>query len=263
MNILPLVAGSAGIAMAMMGVVWFFAKRMNNAGIADIWWVFGFVPVAVFCGIFGGGHPMRNGLIAAMVCAWSVRLGRHLYKRVMGHHPEEDPRYAALRARFPRHPWFLFFWVFQLQGVLIALLSLPVALACANPFGVLGSFEVAGLLLWSVAVGGEAVADAQLASFRSHPANKGKVCGFGLWRYSRHPNYFFEWLVWVAFAVFALEAPFGWAGLLSPLLMLCFLTCVTGIPPSEARSLASCGDAYRDYQSRTSPFIPWFPRSRP
>lgn len=263
MNILSLVVGSAGIAMAMMVVVWFFAKRMNNAGIVDIWWSFGFAPVAVFCGIFGSGHPMRNGLIAAMVCAWSVRLGRHLYKRVMGHHPEEDPRYAALRMQFPRHTWFMFFWFFQLQGVLIALLCLPVVLACANPFGVLGLFEVAGLLLWSVAVGGEAVADAQLASFRSVPANRGKVCGFGLWRYSRHPNYFFEWLMWVSLAVFALGAPWGWVGILSPLLMLYFLTCVTGIPPSEAHSLKSRGDAYREYQSRTSPFIPWFPKSRP
>ena len=243
-----------------MVVVWVFARRMNNAGIVDVGWSGSFAPVAVFCGIFGSGHPMRNGLIAAMVCAWSLRLGSHLYKRVMSHHPDEDPRYAALRVQFPRYTWLMFFGFFQLQAVLVGLLSLPVALACSNPSGGIGLFEVAGLALWIAAIGGEAVADAQLAAFRAQPSNRGRVCEFGLWKYSRHPNYFFEWLVWIAFSVFALGAPFGWAGLLSPLLMLYFLTCVTGIPPSEAHSLSSRGEAYRSYQQRTSPFIPWFPK---
>jgi steroid 5-alpha reductase family enzyme len=261
MTALPLVLFSTLIAMAMMVVVWIFARRMNNAGIVDIWWSFGFAPVAVFCGVFGGGHPVRNGLIAAMVCAWSLRLGSHLYRRVMAHHPDEDPRYAALRTQYPRHTWLMFFGFFQLQAVLIGLLSLPVALACSNPAGGLGGFEIAGLAIWMVAIGGESVADAQLAQFRSQPSNRGRVCEAGLWKFSRHPNYFFEWLVWVAFFVFALAAPFGWAGVVSPLLMLYFLTCMTGIPPSEAHSLASRGDAYRDYQRRTSPFIPWFPKN--
>jgi len=260
MSVIPLVIGSALIAMAGMAVVWICARRMDNAGIVDIWWSFGFSPVAVFCGIFGCGIPMRNGLIAAMVCAWSCRLGLHLHKRVMSHHPEEDPRYAALRSRFPKHTWLMFFGFFQLQAVLIAALSLPVALACSNPSGAVGFFEIAGLVIWVVAISGEAVADAQLSSFRNRQANRGRVCDTGLWKYSRHPNYFFEWLVWIAYFVFALGSPFGWAGILSPLLMLFFLTRVTGIPPSEEHSLASRGDAYRDYQRRTSPFIPWFPK---
>ena len=258
MPVLPLVAGSALIAMAGMAVVWFCARRMDNAGIVDIWWSFGFTPVAVFCGIFGSGHPVRNGLIVAMVCAWSCRLGTHLHRRVMSHHPKEDPRYAELRKQFPKHTWLMFFGFFQLQAVLIAALSLPVALACSNPSGGIGLSEIAGLGLWLVAIAGETVADAQLAAFRGQPANRGRVCETGLWKYSRHPNYFFEWLVWVAYFVFALGAPFGWAGILSPLLMLFFLTCVTGIPPSEAHSLASRGETYRAYQRRTSAFIPWF-----
>ncbi|MEI6492384.1 MAG: DUF1295 domain-containing protein [Verrucomicrobiota bacterium] len=262
MSTLPLVIGSILIAMAIMVVVWVYARHLNNAGIVDIWWSFGFAPVAIFCGTFGSGYPGRNGLIAAMVCAWSLRLGIHLYKRVMAHHPEEDPRYAALRLQFPLHTWLMFFGFFQLQAVLIGLLSLPIALACSNPSAGIGRFELAGLAVWIVAIGGEAVADAQLAFFRSQPTNRGRVCELGLWRYSRHPNYFFEWLVWVAFFIFALGAPFGWAGVLSPLLMLYFLTCVTGIPPSEAHSLASRGDAYRAYQRRTSPFLPWFPKSK-
>jgi steroid 5-alpha reductase family enzyme len=101
----------------------------------------------------------------------------------------------------------------------------------------------------------------QLSLFKAQPAAKGRVCDFGLWKYSRHPNYFFEWLVWIAYFVFALGSPWAWVGLVSPLLMLFFLTRMTGIPPAEARALASRGDAYRDYQRRTSAFIPWFPKS--
>ena len=173
----------------------------------------------------------------------------------------KDPRYAALRKQFPKRTWLMFFGFFQLQGLLIGLLSLPIALACANPSPGVGFFEIAGVLLWLVAIGGEAIADMQLALFKAQPAAKGRVCDFGLWKYSRHPNYFFEWLVWIAYFVFALGSPWAWVGLASPLLMLFFLTRMTGIPPAEGRSLASRGDAYRDYQRRTSAFIPWFPKS--
>jgi steroid 5-alpha reductase family enzyme len=261
MNPVPLVIAGTVLAMLIMVVVWFFARRMNNAGIVDIWWSFCFTPVAVFYGLYGSGHPLRNALVAAMVCAWSLRLGVHLYKRVMAHHPEEDPRYAALRTQFPKRTWLMFFGFFQLQAVLVGLLSVPIALACTNPSGGIGAFEIAGLVLWLVAIGGEAIADTQLAMFRAHPASKGRVCEFGLWKYSRHPNYFFEWLIWVAYFVVGLGSPWGWVGVVSPLLMLYFLTCVTGIPPSEAHSLKSRGDAYRDYQRRTSAFFPWFPKN--
>ncbi|MDX2080936.1 MAG: DUF1295 domain-containing protein [Terrimicrobiaceae bacterium] len=261
MNTVFLILGGTLVAMVMMSVVWFFARRMNNAGIVDIWWSYGFTPVAIFYGLFGSGHMVRNALICAMVCAWSLRLGSHLYKRVMAHHPEEDPRYAQLRKQFPKRTWLMFFGFFQMQAVLIGLLSIPIALACTNPGSGIGFFEIAGVVLWLVAIGGEAVADTQLMIFRSHPASKGRVCDIGLWRYSRHPNYFFEWVIWIAYFVFALGSPWGIAGIIAPLLMLYFLTCVTGIPPSEAHSLASRGDAYRDYQRRTSAFVPWFPKS--
>ena len=259
-NTLPLLIFGTALAMVMLGVVWFFARRMNNAGIVDIWWSFAFAPVALFYGIFGSGNVLRNSLIAAMVCAWSFRLGFHLYKRVMSHHPAEDPRYAALRQQFPKRTWLMFFGFFQLQGLLVGLLSLPVALACSNSVAGIGVFEVAGLILWLVAIGGESIADMQLALFKAHPAAKGRVCDLGLWKYSRHPNYFFEGCVWISYFVFSVGSPWGWVGIVSPLMMLFFLTCVTGIPPSEAHSLASRGEAYRNYQRRTSAFLPWFPK---
>lgn len=259
MNPLPLVIVGCGGAMVMMAGVWFFARRMNNAGIVDVWWAFGFAPLAVFYGVFGSGHAVRNGLIAAMVCAWSLRLGLHLHRRVMGHHPVEDPRYQALRERFPRRTWTMFLGFFLLQGLLIGILSLPVAVACANPLPGVGVLEIAGVLLWLTGIGGEAIADQQLAYFKSRA--KGRVCDLGLWRYSRHPNYFFEWVVWISYAVFAIGSPWGWTGLLSPLLMLFLLVRVTGIPPAEARLVATRGEAYLDYRRRTSAFVPWFPKS--
>ena len=246
--------------MAMMVVVWFFARRMDNAGIVDIWWAFGFTPVAVFYGVFGSGHMVRNGLIAAMVCAWSLRLGMHLYQRVMSHRDMEDPRYADLRRQFPRRTWLMFFGFFQLHGLLIGLLGIPVALACANPAPGVGLFEAAGVLLWLVGIGGEAIADKQLQLFKAHPASKGRVCDFGLWKYSRHPNYFFQWLSWVGFAVMAMDfsgaAPQGWFAWLAPAFIYWLLTRVSGVPPLEKHMLASRGAAYRDYQSRVNMFFP-------
>ena len=123
--------------------------------------------------------------------------------------------------------------------------------------------EWAAAVLWLLALAGESLADRQLATFKRDPAKVGRVCDVGLWRYSRHPNYFFEWLVWVAYALFALPAAWGWLSVLSPLLILCLLLRVTGIPLNEAQAVRSKGDAYRRYQAATSAFIPWFPRSLP
>ncbi len=124
----------------------------------------------------------------------------------------------------------------------------------------IGIMEFGGAAIWLIAVIGESTADYQLKKFKADPANKGKICDRGLWYYSRHPNYFFEWLIWVAYFLFAAGAPGGWITIYCPLLMLLFLTKITGIPPTEAQSLKSRGDAYRDYQRRTSAFVPWFPR---
>jgi steroid 5-alpha reductase family enzyme len=107
---------------------------------------------------------------------------------------------------------------------------------------------------------GEAVADQQLHNFKKNTANKGKTCQVGLWKYSRHPNYFFDWLVWIGFATFAVTSPWGFVGILSPALILCFLLGLTGIPATEAQALRSRGEEYRDYQRRTSAFVPWFPK---
>ena len=153
------------------------------------------------------------------------------------------------------------FIFFQIQGVLLAGLSLPFAWICVNANPFISPVEWLGLMLWCGAFVGESVADRQLDRFKSDAANRGKTCRQGLWRYSRHPNYFFEWLMWVAWFLFACGSPLGWLSIYAPLIMLHFLVNVTGIRPTEAQALKSRGADYRRYQETTSPFVPWFTKA--
>ena len=200
-----------------------------------------------------------------MTGVWSVRLALHLTVRIAGHHPVEDVRCARLRSEWgPRAPRRMLGF-FLMQGLLQAVLSTPFALICANPQPAIGplylsGFKLAGASLWAVALAGESVADWQLARFRRRSVNRAAVCQEGLWNYFRHPNYFFEWLVWGAFWLFACGSPTGWITLFCPVLMFHFLRNVTGIPLTEELSVKSRGDAYRAYQRTTSAFFPWFKR---
>ena len=254
----PLAMVGAGAVFALMFVLWLVHLRMRNAGIVDIGWAFSLAMVAVIYATLGQGYPPRRWLIAGMACVWGLRLAWHLYRRVVGH-PEEG-RYAQLRKDWGENGnvaiKFLIF--FEFQATLDATLSLPFLLAAVNPSPRISPLEYAGVAIWFIAVVGEATADAQLAAFKRPDANRGKVCDVGLWNYSRHPNYFFEWFVWVAWATFALASPFGWLALICPALMLYFLYRVTGIPATEAQALRSRGEAYRRYQQTTSAFVPWF-----
>jgi steroid 5-alpha reductase family enzyme len=144
--------------------------------------------------------------------------------------------------------------------VLNLVLSAPLLLASRNANPTLHPLEIAGVALRAVGLVGESIADRQLAAFRRDPANKGQVCDVGLWRYSRHPNYFFEWTIWVGYAAFALASPLGALALASPALMLHFLINVTGVRATEAQALRSKGEKYRRYQERTSMFVPLPPK---
>ena len=159
------------------------------------------------------------------------------------------------------------FGFFLLQGALQVVLSLPWLLVVLDTTPAqrftLGPLAWLGAAIWLVGLVGESIADRQLAKFRADPANQGKVCQAGLWNFSRHPNYFFEWLIWVAFFVFALASPWGWLAIVGPASILYLLLRVTGIPMTEEQSLRSRGDAYRRYQKTTSAFLPWFPQTLP
>ena len=236
------------------------ARRIGNFGIVDVAWAGGFAPVAIFYALCGSGAAVERLLAAVTGGLWSLRLGGYLAKRVIGHLHVEDGRYRELRREWAGALDLRMGAFFGFQGVLLVALSLPFALVASDPAPGMSAVRVAGVVVWLVALAGETVADAQLATFKRGGANAGRVCERGLWRLSRHPNYFFEWLVWVGFALMALPAPHGWLALGCPVLMFVFLTRVTGIRYTEEQLLRSKGGAYRDYQRRTSAFVPWFPR---
>jgi steroid 5-alpha reductase family enzyme len=247
-------------AVVLMALIWRLAVRIGNAGIVDIAWAAGFTPVVILYAVAGSGAVARRALIALMVSTWSLRLGAYLYLRVRSHHPREDRRYARLRSDWGAQVHRKMFGFFQLQAALLAVLSAPWLLICLNRQAGLQPLEWAACLLWLAAIAGEALADRQLQRFKADPASRGAVCQRGLWHYSRHPNYFFEWLVWMAYFVMALASPWGWLTLYCPALMLYFLLRVTGIPLTEQLSLQTKGSAYADYQRRTSAFVPWWPK---
>ena len=253
--LLALAAACAGFALLFL-----VAKRLDNFGIVDIAWALGFAPLASLYGILGGGAFPRRLLITAMAVLWSLRLGGYLARRVLGHLQTEDGRYRQLRRDWAENLNAKMFQFFQFQALLLVALSVPFLLAARNPSPALHPLELGAAGLWVLTLLGETLADAQLAAFKRNPTNRGRVCDAGLWRWSRHPNYFCEWLVWVAFAVFALASPWGWVALYCPALMLFFLLKVTGVKYTEDQLIRSKGEAYRAYQQRTSAFVPWPPR---
>jgi steroid 5-alpha reductase family enzyme len=242
-----------------MIALWLVGRRIGNMAVVDFGWALNLGLLGALYAITGVAPLARRALVAAMAIAWSARLALHLLvDRVVGH--AEEGRYQELRARWAPHADRAFFVFFQAQALLDVLLATPFLLATRHRAPSLSPLELAAPALLAVAVAGEAIADRQLRRWKADAANRGRTCRRGLWRYSRHPNYFFEWLVWWAFALVALPSPLGWIAIACPLAMLFFLFRVTGIPATEAQALRSRGDDYRAYQRTTSAFIPWFPK---
>jgi len=262
MTTVTLLISATGILTALFAGIYLVCRRLDNYGFVDVAWSYSFALVAVFYALNAPGWGGRRLALAAMAIFWSLRLGTHLLKRVASHHPVEDGRYVQLRKDWAGNFHPKMFGFFMLQAVSVILLSLPFLLPALNPQTTFSPIEILGGLLWLFAISGESIADAQLSAFKKDPAHRGQVCDTGLWRYSRHPNYFFEWLIWVAYLVFSLASPHGWLAAISPIAILFLLLRVTGIPLTEQQSLRSKGDAYRRYQQTTSVFIPWRPKSR-
>ena len=259
MSTLQLLAIGSCVAIALFTLTWILSTALRNYGFLDVVWSLSIGILAIVFCVLGRGDANRRWLFAAAGCAWSFRLGLYILMRVCRHHPSEDRRYQTLRARWPGPVRFLLF--FELQAIIALLFALPFLLAAQNRHAGLGSWEVVGLVLAVGSAGGEALADLQAQRFKRNESHRNGIVNTGLWRWSRHPNYFFEFLVWVGFCIAALPSSYGWVTLICPVLMLYFLLCVTGIPLTEQHSLESRGDAYREYQRTTSPFIPWPPRS--
>jgi steroid 5-alpha reductase family enzyme len=245
---------------AVMGLLWLLQRRTGDAGIVDVAWGMGVGLLALFF-VWGSdsGDLTRRVVIACLALCWALRLSVYILWRVLT--MEEDGRYQTLKQGWGSAAQIKLFWFYQLQAIGSLLFALPMLIA-ARGTSPMGLSDFIGIGIWLVAIGGELIADWQLARFRANPENQGKVCREGFWNYSRHPNYFFEWLHWWAYVCLAISAPWGWLTIIGPLLMLHFIINVTGIPPTEAQALKSRGEAYRKYQQTTNAFFPWPPKMK-
>jgi steroid 5-alpha reductase family enzyme len=256
----------AAIAVALsvlMAGAWAVQQRTGNSGWVDTIWTFSLGLVGAGSALWpaGGAAPnARQWLVAALVATWSLRLGSHIAVRTVK--ITDDPRYAAFAKVWGVDSARKMFIFLQNQGFGSIPLVFSIFVAARFPSDALRLQDTLGALILFIGIAGEALADAQLKRFRETPANKGRVCDAGLWRWSRHPNYFFEWFGWLAYPVIAISSdyPWGWVTLLAPVFMYWILVHVTGIPPLEAQMLRSRGARYRDYQSRTSMFFPLPPQ---
>lgn len=259
-----LAAIAASLSILMMGA-WLAQQRTGNSGWVDTIWTFsvGLVGAgAALWPIEAGGPNARQWLVAAFVGAWSLRLGVHIAVRTAG--ISDDPRYAAFAQEWGVNAPRRMFLFLQNQALGSIPLVFAIFVAARFPSPDLRLQDYLGALVLLLGILGEAVADTELKQFRERPGSQGQVCDIGLWRWSRHPNYFFEWLGWLAYPVIAISPDYvwGWVTLLSPAFMYWILVYVTGIPPLETQMLKSRGERYRDYQSRTSMFFPLPPRER-
>lgn len=259
MSFAALAALAAGAVLLLMSATWGLSLRRRDAGIVDSVWGAGFALIALLGLAFGAGPPARRALVAAMVVVWGVRLSIHIHRRNRGR--GEDYRYRAMRERHGERFGRVSFWtVFLLQGALMLVVATPILAAVSAPAPErLGPLDFAGLAVWLAGFLFEAIGDAQLARFRSDPGNRGRVMDRGLWRYTRHPNYFGDALLWWGIFLPAASTPRGWATAIGPALMTFLLVRVSGVALLE-KGLESSKPGWRDYARRTSAFVPWFPR---
>jgi steroid 5-alpha reductase family enzyme len=253
-----ILSASAALLAALFLLTWRLSIKLDNYSFVDVTWSLSFAPVAILLACMSDGWLPRRIAIAALVGAWSLRLGLYLWQRVACHHPQEDVRYAVLREKWKANPPKAFLFFFLAQAVLVWLLMLPVFLITRQASESFHWLELTGLALWFIALVGEGISDAQLARFKKNNTDRKAICQVGLWHYSRHPNYFFQSLLWWGLFLMALPAPWGWTAIIAPLAMLHFLLNVTGIPLTERLSVEKRGDVYREYQRTTSAFVPWF-----
>lgn len=248
------------VVIILMILTWLLSVKVENFGIVDATWSLSFLVQALFFFFLADGYEPRKWLLLITVGLWSFRLGYYLTKRIYSHHPHEDTRYIALREDYGQNYRFRFFIFFMLQAFSVSLLTFPLIFAFTYQNPEIHLLEYLGVAVWALALIGESIADKQLNSFKTNPLNRGKTCDVGLWKYSRHPNYFFESVIWWGYYLMLLGAGNIYWGIYSPLIILFILLKVTGVPPSEAQALKSRGDEYRRYQETTSVFVPWFPK---
>lgn len=247
----------------VMAAAWATQRAANNSGWIDVFWTFGtgFAGVVAALWPMDGADPARKALAAALMAVWALRLGVYIALRVGGG-AGEDARYARFRQDWGDRYQSKIFWLTLPQAAITTLLMISVAIAAHRQVVGLDGRDLAAALVMLIAIGGESLADWQLARFKRSNPPQGAINDRGLWGWSRHPNYFFEWFGWLAWPVMALDParPITWLTMLAPAVMYGVLRFITGVPPLEATMLASRGEAFRAYQRRTSAFIPLPPK---
>lgn len=263
MTIASFAAAVVFVAVAMsafMALATAVERRTGNSGWIDVVWTFGLGLTGIIGALlpFGAGPMPRRLLVATLALAWALRLGLHIARRTAG--ITEDPRYAKLKRNWGSDASRQLARLLQMQALVSIPLGLGIILAAHSPAPSLGWRDFAGAAVFAVGLAGGAIADGQLRAFARSGA--GGVCDRGLWRWSRHPNYFFECLLWCSYALIAPAAgyPWGWLAVLAPACITLLLTRISGIPPLEEHMLAKHGEAYRAYQHRTSALIPLPPK---
>ena len=253
--------------LVVMTAAWATVRKTGNAGWTDVFWTFGTGASGVLAALspwaWDEAPTERQLLVAVLVAIWSIRLGSYIAIRVA--RTEEDTRYRLLKAEWGKDFDRRLFAIAIVQAPATTLLSASIAAAALRPGAGLTAEDLIGAAIRLIAVLGEGRADGQMKSFKADPANKGKIMDRGLWGLSRHPNYVFEWLGWVAYPVIAIDLtgawPWGWSALIAPVVMYLILTRLTGVPPLEAAMLQSKGQAYADYQKRVGAFFPRFSKA--
>jgi len=247
------------VTAALMLGVWLLSLIKKDASIVDTFWGLGFVLIAAVCCAIGEGYEMRRALITALTAIWGLRLAGHIFFRNKG--TGEDFRYKAMRARHGnRFPVVSLYSVFAVQGLLMWVISLPLQIGETSRLPArLTWLDWAGATIWLIGFGFESIGDLQLARFKADVKNKGKVMDRGLWRFTRHPNYFGDALLWWGLFLIALSTPSGSWTLISPLIMTVLLMKVSGVALLE-KTLIKTKPEYRDYAERTNAFFPWLPR---
>ena len=250
---------SAAAVGALMLAMWLISVAIKDASIVDIIWGPGFVLVAWVAFVVGDGSSARRTLLAILVSIWGLRLGGYLAKRNLG--KGEDYRYQAMREKHgARFSLVSLYTVFGIQGLLMWIVSLPVQVAATDPTpSDLGLLDVAGVVAWLIGLTFEAVGDAQLARFKADPANKGAVMDRGLWRYTRHPNYFGDFMIWWGIYLVALSTGSAWWTFIGPVVMSTLLMRVSGVAMLE-KTIGSRRPGYDEYAARTSAFFPRPPK---
>ena len=250
-------------AAVILSVVFLSAKRRGRYDVIDTAWGMTFVTIAIatYLGLQQSGSLQL--LLLALVAIWGVRLSWHIYHRYRRSH-EEDHRYIQLRKDYTKKKggvtWNMYVKVYLVQAVLAVIVSAPVIIAMGSDPTSVGTLAIAGTVVWAIGFFFEAVGDYQLGQFVANPANKGKLMTTGLWRYTRHPNYFGELTQWWGIYIIAWSVQFGWAGLIGPLVITWLLVFISGVPLTERHFRGRPG--WDDYKRSTSKLIPMLPKTR-